>query len=331
MQLEPGEQYAVWMLPGIRVDADVPEDDSLIVEGVRSVRRLTMNFDEYWIQWLGTLEIDELRSNGIGLYVTGRTGERDTPDTVRNRLLARARHLFNALFLQGSATFSRGAMLTGEQADGRVAIRYRESIDRHLWTGGKWFVPNLEMLRRTVRLAAVLDQIFTVPDALVAWRRLRGAVLAVLEGNKMSNSEGERFHQFVRALDALAKTGPQKRKSAFAHRMLTFACPKEVSRQLLLEMYDLRGQIEHFNSPLVREDETLEALDQPTKDQRRERVNRMTRQADTLVRTAICQILESEALLACFRTDQDIEAFWKLPDDQRRGLCGRSLDLTMIA
>jgi hypothetical protein len=325
MRLEPADQYALWMLPGVHVDADVPEDEP-VGDGVRATRRLTMNPDDHWIQWLGSIASNALQDDGIGLYVTGRAGDRDSPDAVRGRLSARARHLLQAFLLQGSGTFARGALLAGQYADGRMTIEAHEPIPPHLWTAGKLFVPTRAVLHRTVRLAAAVQEIFavTAPNSpLLAWRRLRGAVLTVLEGNKMSNAEGERFHQFDRALDAVAKTGRRDRKTGFAQRMLTFASP----HQLLLEMYDLRGQIEHFNSPLVMNGETLESLDPPTLEQRRERVNRMTRQADALVRTAVCRILENEALRMSFRTDQGIEAFWALPDEERQQVWGPPIDL----
>ena len=65
---------------------------------------------------------------------------------------------------------------------------------------------------------------------------------------------------------------------------------------LLLELYDLRGVVEHLNVP-------TDLFSSGTDAERKERVNRRTRQADALARFAMVRILESDLLFETLKTD----------------------------
>lgn len=60
------------------------------------------------------------------------------------------------------------------------------------------------------------------------------------------------------------------------------------------------------------------------------RANRLMRQMDVLARFAICRILDSDDLFEAFRLEEQIDAFWVLPDDQRIAKWGRRLDIRAV-
>ncbi len=106
-------------------------------------------------------------------------------------------------------------------------------------------------------------------------------------------------------------------RNDFAHRGQTQALNNADTREVLLQLYDLRSYVEHLNVP-------TDALPPGgTEHQRRELVNRRTRQADTLARFTFLRILESSALLDAFRTDDQIDAFWQTEHGRGFG-CGES-------
>lgn len=87
-------------------------------------------------------------------------------------------------------------------------------------------------------------------------------------------------------------------------------------------MYDLRGAVEHLNflleAVVVPEDVPSAAA----RDYRVNRVNRLTRQLDVLVRFALIQILEQRDLFEVFRTEDNIDAFWARQDHERLAAWG---------
>jgi hypothetical protein len=152
------------------------------------------------------------------------------------------------------------------------------------------------------------------------WARLRRGLKVLFDGTGVPNKDGDRLHQFVRAVEALIKPEIAKTKAHFAHRISqTFTLANDETRDTLLQLFNLRSYVEHMHS-------VLDALqgDEPT---RIATVNRRTRQSDMLARTALLRVLDSDDLFAAFRTDADIDAFWQMTDAQRVALWGPRLDI----
>ena len=132
----------------------------------------------------------------------------------------------------------------------------------------------------------------------------------------------DRLHQFVRWLEGLVLPLRGRTKKHFAHRCQTFAGAGEATRNLLSEAYDLRSATEHLHPP-------EEALQRDYPPGRREDVClQRTRQMQRLACHAYSRLLREPVLRRrYFRTDDELGAFWKLPDDRRRELWGPALDI----
>ena len=81
----------------------------------------------------------------------------------------------------------------------------------------------------------------------------------------------------------------------------------------LLQVFDMRSYVEHMR-PVV------DVLQEGDEAGRIATVNRRTRQIDVLARSSLLRVVESDALLASFRTDAGIDAFWQMPDVERVAL-----------
>ncbi len=138
-----------------------------------------------------------------------------------------------------------------------------------------------------------------------------------------ANQSGDRLHQFVRALEAVITPRIGESKSDFAHRGQTLAVANAQTREVLIELYDLRSAVEHLNVP-------QNALQADTEAERLAVVNRRTRQADTLARASLLRVLESSVMFNIFRRDDEIEDFWRLREHARSLLWGERLDILAI-
>ncbi len=139
--------------------------------------------------------------------------------------------------------------------------------------------------------------------------------------NGLKQAGQDRLHQFVRSLEALILPDIGKTEKQFAYRCQTFARAGDDTRTLLLEAFDMRSDTEHL-SPWE------EAVQKYPADQREDVCWHRTRQIEHLACDAYSRLLRDAALRAHFRTEAAIATFWKLPDDQRRTLWGKPLDIT---
>jgi hypothetical protein len=82
----------------------------------------------------------------------------------------------------------------------------------------------------------------------------------------------------------------------------------------------MRSDTEHLNP-------WDEAVQNYPADQREDVCWHRTRQIELLACDAYSRVLRDAALRDHFRTETVIAAFWKMPDNQRRTLWGRPLDI----
>jgi hypothetical protein len=150
------------------------------------------------------------------------------------------------------------------------------------------------------------------------FRRVIRGMNTLFNGRKETGQD--RLHQFVRSLEALILPDIGSTQKQFAHRCQTFARAGDDARALLLEAFDMRSDTEHLNP-------WDEAVQSYPADQREDVCWHRTRQIEHLACDAYSRLLRDAALRDHFRTEAAIAAFWKLPDDQRRTLWGKPLDI----
>jgi hypothetical protein len=133
----------------------------------------------------------------------------------------------------------------------------------------------------------------------------------------------DRVHQFVRSLEGLIVPGINRTKRDFMHRCQVFCLPSEPARQLLGKLYELRSRVEHlteWNDLFSGEDKERQIMIQ----------ERMARQVEELARHTFTQILVLPGVLQHFETQQRLNDFWKLRDDERGQVFSNRLDFTGV-
>jgi hypothetical protein len=320
MLVPTNAKFAALMLSRCAGAEEIPGDIE-VAPGIRAAQRLNVEFEPHWREWLGRRTFAELHEEGLVVYVTAPAERPEVLDADNHALIQRIHDIFHGLTLQGVPAFSKGFVVTGANVTGEIRVRQYDMLKHIERTFGFSFRVGAVELRRAIGLAS---RIRTIQDAGEGqWGRLLRAARILLEANGESNTNGERLHQLVRSVDGLIRAEPGQNRRMFGHRVQTFARASPTTRDVLLELYDLRGLVEHLNVP-------TDLFPSGTETERRERVNRGTRQADALARFAILRILESERMFEAFRTDDQIDEFWRLDGDVRVSLWGDRLDIRSI-
>ena len=306
MRIAPGEKFACFAFTFYGVADDVPEE---LQVGPRlwAVRKLE-------------LELDALRDANFALYTTMPSSKPKSLDE-ENRLVETLNHFLYGILLQGVPAYGRGFSLTGADVAGEINVRQCSDLkDYRPSFGMPPFRLGVDELRRA---AGLIDRLRGVDTGGADWGRLRRGLKVLFDGTLMPNKDGDRLHQFVRAVEALVKPEPEKTRNQFAHRISqTFTLANDETRAILLQLFDLRSYVEHMHW-------VIDALEGEEAG-RIATVNRGTRQIDVLARASLLRVMQSDALMDAFRSDATIDAFWRMGDDERVGLWGQRLDIRTV-
>jgi len=306
MRIAPGEKFACFAFTFYGVADDVPEE---LQVGPRlwAVRKLD-------------LELDALRDANFALYTTMPSSKPKSLDD-ENQLVETLNHFLYGILLQGVPAYGRGFSLTGADVAGEINVRQCSDLkDYRPSFGLPPFRLGVDELRRA---AGLIDRLRGVDTGGADWGRLRRGLKVLFDGTLMPNKDGDRLHQFVRAVEALVKPEPEKTRNQFAHRISqTFTLANDETRAILLQLFDLRSYVEHMHW-------VIDALEGEEAG-RIATVNRGTRQIDVLARAALLRVMQSDALMDAFRSDATIDAFWRMGDDERVGLWGQRLDIRTV-
>ena len=306
MRIAPGEKFACFAFTFYGVADDVPEELQL---GPRlwAVRKLD-------------LKLDTLRDANFALYTTMPSSKPKSLDE-ENQLVETLNHFLYGILLQSVPAYGRGFSLTGADVAGEINVRQCSDLkDYRPSFGMPPFRLGVDELRRA---AGLIDRLRGVDTGGADWGRLRRGLKVLFNGTLMPNKDGDRLHQFVRAVEALVKPEPEKTRNQFAHRISqTFTLANDETRAILLQLFDLRSYVEHMHW-------VIDALEGEEAG-RIATVNRGTRQIDVLARAALLRVMQSDALMDAFRSDATIDAFWRMGDDERVGLWGQRLDIRTV-
>lgn len=318
MDINIGEKFSVYGFVNFSVSSEMP-DEYQLADVVWALPRLPVEISDHWQAWLGSLRIDEIKRVNFALATKAPSLTPQLRDQENELLTGSLDHLLYGLLLQGVPYYENGFSLSGANVGGDIQIREFSELADYV---PSYDLPALEVgIAEIKRATSLAEQLGRIAQGGRDWARLRRGLKALLSGSKEKEG-GDRLHQFARALEALIKPDIGNTRRQFGHRAQTFALGGAKTRDTLLQIFDIRSQVEHLHSP-------LDALDGSESD-RIALANRRTKQADILSRFAFGRVLESEQLLNVFRTDASIDAFWQMQDDERIRVWGQRLDLTNI-
>jgi hypothetical protein len=230
-------------------------------------------------------------------------------------------HLSFGLLLQGVPAYRESFLIAGANESGVAEVRQ--------FGRARVFVPSRDLpplfvgheeLKRALRLADRMAEFdFTGEE----WRRLRRGIDALMDGLEEWRYQDARLHEFVRSLEALVLPRQGRSERDFVHRAQTFALASPETQTALTQVYKIRSQVEHLHN-------ALDCLPGTTKEAKEALLYRRGRQLDVLARFSLVRVLEDDTLTLIFKTDADIEAFWKHSDKDRAAIWGGRFDLESV-
>ncbi len=295
----------------------LPASEFQLSDGTWIMSDLPLNDDlGTWEKWLGSIRLKRLRRANLVLLVEKPSDYPGALGDVHQQLSHDLGLLFYMLHLRVGIEISEdeGAdLLVGSSLNGVPEIRQLSQMPTFYRSHGRAGAPITRdwledsLVRRASVAAMKADK--------TQFRRVTYGLSTLFKGLKEETGE-DRLHQFVRSLEALILPKKGKTRAQFAHRCQTFARRGDDTRALLKEAYDMRSATEHLNPW----DKTFHQSYPP--DQREDVYWQRTRQIEHLACEAYSRLLSKHDLRKRFRTDDAIDAFWKLGDHKRSGLWG---------
>ena len=298
---------------------ELPTEAFQLTDGTWVMPRIPVPDLGIWKEWLGSIEVKRLSDANLVLLVEEPAETPRVFDVVDQRLTHGLCSLFYMLHLHvGIDTADRWDVLCGSSRAGIPEIRQTNRMPAFYQSKGWESAPiTQDWLEDSVGLHEGLT---TLQANETEFRRVVRGLEVLFRGLRARNGQ-DRIHQFVRSLEALIRPQRGKTKKQFKRRCQTFARPGEDTRALLVEAYDIRSATEHLNPWDV-------ALTGHEPSEREDVAWQRTRQMERLACDAYSRLLRDSDLREHFQTEIAMEAFWSLPDPERRELWGAPLDIT---
>lgn len=261
---------------------------------------------EDWGEMIGTRHRWELEQASLFLWATAAEGD---SANLRRAVL----QLYYGLLLAVPfLNHGRMTLFEGSNFDG--SLRVDQVLPYHrTWSvaGSPSVSLTVSRVRHAHRIALALADI----DGSSAFERLDRVLRTFREGCEASTADA-RLHQFVRATEGF--TVPWK-NTDYAERMGEFC--KGRAYPYLLELYNMRGSIEHLRGPYRWMPKSL------TQRGRLLRLFQRAMLAELLARTWIYHFLLTPSLWSNFSTFEGATRFWKLAPRERARRVGWCVDV----
>lgn len=304
--LRPGDQFAILVVE--TVGAEEPTLPLQFSDTLQLVDRLPLEPNEQWREDKGRLFWRAIEGSRFFL-VFRQAG--NNPDLLPNDSIKKPLTAFlRGLILTGIPWSDGQYFLTGGVYADRISLRQIEDLREFRLNLGLPRADHFDEAR--LRTAFDLGQKILAMNA-AGWNRIARGFHFLWEALTDYWME-DRFHMFVRAMDAVLKTPYRGGTEAFVQRCSsTFLAPHQDNAETLRDMYYIRNAIEHIHD-IDPEPQRLAAASGEVRRQIRER---RLRQLEVMALAVYRRIVADPTLLGDLDTDAKIDAFWVQPDAVR--------------
>ena len=270
-----------------------------------------------WKEWIGSIRQKRLYGANLVLLVDEVSSNPEILDEVHQRLDNNLTRLFYLLHLRPGLECAGGAdSLCGSCVEDAPTIRQMSELPLFYQSKGYTATPiTVEWLEEGLTLCA---GVVAMESDKSVFRRIIRGLNVLYDGLKQTGQD--RVHQLVRSLEALVLPDIGNTKTQFVHRCQTFARAGADTRSILQEAFDMRSDTEHLQ-------DWERAVHNYPASEREDVCWQRTRQIEKLACFTYSRLLLDAKMREHFRTDDTIVSFWKLPDDERRRLWGKTLDV----
>ncbi|RHX84082.1 hypothetical protein DLM78_18530 [Leptospira stimsonii] len=204
--------------------------------------------DSTWEKWLGEINSDKMKDSNLFIFIF-----RDAkgPDEIGDEnwslsdqiLRIYSSLLINDIFFNEPTHRPRPFVLTGEYGKDSVTLQMISEINKPISLVSPKNAIKRESIRTVYEISNSLSALYENIDS---FSRIAGGIRAFEKGIASYHFE-DRFHSFVRTLEAFIYLMPREGKNEFAKRVSELTKFSDKTR--LQKVYALRSSIEHMHHP----------------------------------------------------------------------------------
>jgi hypothetical protein len=299
-----GDKFALIALE-TRSAVDLPPTE--LTPGLWTSSTSMMGLDQFWKEVLGTIQITNFRSCTLFLLVKQQTTDPTIQQTVKDRVY---RFYTGMLLAERFGTDQAPFLITGDCGPKGINVREVGPLEpaRHA-SADRWYRLSTIEVRRGAEIGQAVQNF-----PWIGAPRLNRVLTLYMEARTLLDWM-DRIHQYTRCLDGLTVPPGGGTGKKFADRMTLIIGPAH--RDLFEEIYAIRGAIEH-----LRENDHTEPFD------RAKRLDLVKKAGivESVARSSLVRILETNSLWQHFETKTSLMAFWDLPLADRESLWGAPID-----
>jgi hypothetical protein len=267
---------------------------------------------EPWQKWRGSLVTENINKASFCLLIKKRSDQLEILNNENESLMEQTEELFYCVIFQGLPIADDAYVLSGANIDGTNDIRrHADLIPLVNINTAKPAIINLETLKQALIMKKTYHYI---KDTVDFFKRLRRGFHSLIRAIWEENVDF-RMHDYVRALEAIVKPRFGSTKDDFVHRCQSLAKASNETRQIILDIYNLRSANEHLDDWL-----------KPVGGNEKIAMERLW-QVENLALKSYTKLLVSPSLLQIFKTDNEIDDFWNLPCHKRQELWNNPVDI----
>jgi hypothetical protein len=311
-----GHKFACIAVQGASVN--LPEGPLRITEDISIHLRPPFSVDSWWKDLLGSDREKRLSKSNFLILVTRPSIVPGVLNQENEELKNIALYILYSVILQGLPDNDGGLLLTGAKDKDEVKVRQvARIIDIICSDWLRSYMIEDRNIRNALPSAYNFAYIYERTDI---YRRIKRGIHAWIRAISEKLLE-ERLHQSVRLLDAIIKLKRTEGLKSFAKRCCWLTGISEGTA--FEQIYELRSGAEHMNDY----ESYLDGV--PTMDRSKTACFRST-QAELLASAALERIISRKSLLAHFESEDSIETFWKMPDNERSSIWGDPINLDFL-
>jgi hypothetical protein len=314
--LQNGQKFSLTFL----CDASVDLKESIrIDENLWVLTSLPIAIEEHWEKWLGVIKVEAIKRTELFIFSFSDSQNPRMLDAENDVLTNKTHEYMNAMLFVGVVSFSHAECLSGTKFNDKTQIRDYAQFQRFFFnskTGPYVFVDDDfkkagEILKNYKYLLSNKDK----------FRRINRGVEAFVKAMYESTSY-YRIHQLSRALEAIIYPATRSKRSAFKNRCKYFVSQGDSAADIFVEMYHLRGRVEHLDE--------FKSMVVGTEAEFITHFELRARQLEQVARFVYQKILTERELLMRFITDDSITDFWNEIEKEGNDLWVNKFDLDSV-
>jgi hypothetical protein len=317
-QLKPGDKFCCIAFDKVAIDRSLGNAVDL-GEGMWALPNHPFSLDHHWREWIGKIKAEQVDRCNFFLVAVKRSARPEVLDDENETLRKMVNRLLHGLLLQGIPNHVDGFVLTGAKVTSETHIRQYGEMKQFYNSNSRH---RAGFTKSGCLKAKDFEAGYKNIEAGEDYLRVRLGMTALSRGMSEPLMQ-ERMHEYVRSLEALAKTEIGRSEAQFIHRCQTFAVASDEVRSILNESYKIRSAVEHMN-PVegVYPGRALADI--------KHILGQRIRQIEALASSTYLRIATSAPHGQLFQTDAAISDFWCKPDHERNALWGKRLNIAEI-